>query len=334
MASRVARVVGPVTWFAVAWTALLAVVALSGVDERPLQTAARLVGMPLWFLAVHLALTAATPVCDHLHRRLGTGAVALWVAPVVVDVLARGTGAAWVGWANFAFVWMVAHQAGWAWRAGALAPRRSAATTAGIGLAALVLLTTRFGYPVAMVGLAGEASNTSPPTLALVAVGALQVGLLALARPRLQVLLERPGPWRIVIAANGIAVTAFLWHLSALCLAVVTVLRLGWFPTPAPGAAAWWALRPVWVVVLVLFTAPLVALFARVELRGPVLRPVLTRRDAAGRTGSAVVAFAAGCTLVALEGLPVVGHGAGPVAGVVALVAARRLLLAPARSPR
>lgn len=320
--TRLARLVRPVVAFAAVWTVGIAVAVAVGVDPAPLRTAARLVAMPLWFLAVQVALTAVTPVAAAAHRRLGVSAVALLVTgAATVDVLARVADVSAIGWANFAFVWLAAHQVGWLWRDGRLANRRTGAVMAVAGLSGLVVATTWLGYPIGMVGAPGEASNTTPPTLALLALGALHVGVLALARPGLARMLERPRLWTAVVAANGVAMTVFLWHLTALSLVVVTVVRRGWFPTPAPTATGWWALRPVWVLVLALALAPLVALFGRIEARPT--RPRISRPGRGAVTIAAVGAAAttAGLTLLAVNGLPVTGRAlAAPAVALAALV--------------
>lgn len=315
MRGRLDRVLAPVSWFVATWTVLLLAAHAGGVDTGPLRTAARLVAMPLWFLAVHQGVTALTPVAVALDRRLGAAAVLPWaVGALVIDLAVRLAGTGALGWANYAFVWLACHQVGWSWRAGRLRAVRVGMVVAAGGLAALVVLTTAAGYPVAMVGLPGTASNTSPPTIALLAVGALQVGLLALARPRLDALLRRPAAWRVVVVANGIAVTTFLWHLTALCLAVITVLRAGVFGDAAPGSASWWWLRPLWVLLLTLLTVPLVAAFARHERRRTI-----AAATTAARAGLATALAVSGLTLLALEGLPLSGAGLIPLAGVAAI---------------
>jgi uncharacterized membrane protein len=67
-----------------------------------------------------------------------------------------------------------------------------------------------------------------------------------------------------VIAANSMIMTVFLWHLTALLVAVVTAYPLG-FPQYAGGTAAWWITRPLWLATLAVILVPIVALFWRFE---------------------------------------------------------------------
>jgi hypothetical protein len=117
-----------------------------------------------------------------------------------------------------------------------------------------------------MVGGVGEArSNTFPPSLALVALATWQFGVVLLARPAIDRWLERRRVWTVVVAANGMAMTVFLWHLTAMLSVAAATLPTGVMPQPPIGSAAWWAWRPVWIAVLCVALVPLVALFARFE---------------------------------------------------------------------
>jgi hypothetical protein len=219
-----------------------------------------------------------------------------------------------VGWANMALVWLFAHQLGVAWRDGALAgwARRRMVVMAAVGLGGLVVLTGAGGYPHSMVGGVGEArSNTFPPSLALVALALWQFAVALLVRPVVDRWLDRPRAWAAVVAANGMAMTVFLWHLTALVLVAAVALPSGWMPQPAAGSAAWWAWRPVWILLLAVALVPLVAAFARVELRR-----TSSPAPSAARAALAAVLVAAGLAVLARKGfvnpgmplgLPVVG---------------------------
>ena len=87
-------------------------------------------------------------------------------------------------------------------------------------LGALLVLTGPGPYPVSMLGLPGqEVSNMLPPSVCVIAVGVVQLGLVMLARPALLRWLERPRAWRTVVAANSAVMTLFLWHITGLVLA-------------------------------------------------------------------------------------------------------------------
>ena len=304
---RLRRLVRPAAALLGTWTVGLAVADAAGVDADVLDAAARLIAMPLWFLAVYIPVVAVTPLSVAAHRRWGIRSSAVLLGLVAATDLAVADGHAWVGWSSYAWAWLLAHELGFWWRDTRLDRRRAAAVTA-TGLTSLLLLTTVGGYPTSMVGVPGERTNTSPPSLALVALAVTHFGVLALLRPRLERWLEKPRVWQRVVVANGFVMTAYLWHMTALAAGVVGLLATGWFPQDDPGSGAWWAWRPLWVIALAALMAPLVALFARVERPGP---PTNTKGRSRPRplpaplAAAAATALSAGLVYVALEGLPV-----------------------------
>jgi hypothetical protein len=285
------------------------------------------VTVPLWFLAAYLPVVAATPVLLAAHRRFGaTVPMALTTGAVLVDLGHRGLGLPLVGWLNFAFVWPLAHQLGFAWRDGSLrrAPAAAVAMVVG-GVAGLVTLTQVAGYPVAMVGGpgAGETSN-APPSLAIVALAVAQVGVVLLAEGRLERWLRRPRVWAAVAVVNLHAMTLFAWHFAVLVAVTAVALPFGFFPQPEPASLAWWLWRPAWLLVLTVVLVSVVAVMRRHEQRpvapeavgGGVARPV-----------AGVVAVSLGLRLLAVDGL---GDGSGPFglpAGALALLAVGGALL-------
>jgi hypothetical protein len=60
--------------------------------------------------------------------------------------------------------------------------------------------------------------------------------------------------------------TLYLWHISALPLAVLALYPLG-FPQPQPGTGQWWALRPPWMLANAAGMVVLVVVFGRFETR-------------------------------------------------------------------
>ena len=270
--SRTWRLLKPVLVLLAIWLPLATVLQLSNaVDVSVLRPATTVVTQPLWFIGIYLIVTALAPPMRLLHQRFGVRVPLVLVAgAVIVDVARFAGGIDGIGYLNFAFVWLFAHQLGYYYADGAL-PRADARLLqfgAAGGLAALVLLT-RFGpYPLSMVGLPGEAiSNMNPPTVCLIAVTLWQVSVLMLVRHRLSAWLRRPGIWGIVIAANSMIMTMFLWHLTALMIAVLVLLPLG-FPQPDVGSSSWWLLRPIWITILCVVTALFVFVLGRFERPG------------------------------------------------------------------
>lgn len=147
---------------------------------------------------------------------------------------------------------------------------------AGAGFGALVLLTSVGGYPVSMVGVDGATrSNNSPPSIALLALAAGQVGLALAARAPAQRLLARPRVWGTVAMTGSFTMTVFLWHMTAMVVAAALVPTGIWPPRESVDAT-WWATRPLWWLACTAAVAALVALFGRCERAG---------HHAAGRRG-------------------------------------------------
>jgi len=264
--SRAGRLLRPTAVFLAVWLAVAALAGLAGLDHGLVRVALRTVAQPLWFLGVYLGLVALAPAMWRLHRRLGRWApavpVALLAATAVVDGL-RFAGHTQLAYLNLAFVWLGVHQLGFLYADGAL--RRYGWPLAGFGLAALVALTTAGPYPVSMVGVPGDKlSNMSPPTLALAAQAVWLTGLVLLLREPASRWLARARVWRAVVAGNGLAMTAFLWHLSAAFVVLGVTTARGW-DAGAVGSLGWWLTRPLWLGAAALLTAVLIAVFRRFD---------------------------------------------------------------------
>jgi hypothetical protein len=306
--SRAGRLLRPTAVFIAVWLVAAVAVEVSGHDRGLLRLAARTVAQPLWFVGVYLAVVGLTPPLYRLHRALGRFAyvvpVALGVAAGAVDVLRFGYGVGCLSYLNVAFVWLAVHQAGFLYADGALTRIRGWVLIVS-GLASTVALTTVGPYPVSMVGMPGDpVSNMSPPTLALLTDAVWLIGLVLVLRAPVSRWLSRPRAWAAVIAANGVAMTAFLWHLTALFAATgaLLVLNVG---QPPVGTAAWWLLRPLWIVLLALLTAGLVAASRRADRPRPATIAEPSRRHTiAAATGIALCALGVlGFSMVGFSGL-------------------------------
>jgi len=321
--TRADRLLRPTAVFVAVWLALALLVEISGNDRGVLRLATQTVAQPLWFVGVYLGVIALAPPMLRLHRRLGR------FGAVVPLALAAGAGAvdiarfAWdvprIAYLNVALVWLAVHQIGYLYADRTLTRggRRLGYTLGGAGLAATLALTTFGPYPISMVGMPGDrVSNMSPPTVALLAHAVWLTGLVLLLRGPLSRWLHRPRVWTGVIAANGLAMTAFLWHLTAMFAA--TALTVG-LAQPAVGSVTWWLLRPAWLAVLLLFTGAFVATFRRAD------RPRRARVSAMRTANGARTAAAVGgmtLSVIGILGLSAVGFGgllAGRTATLVVL---------------
>lgn len=224
--ARLQRLLRPTMVFIGVWGLAALLLQLMRREGGLLDVSLRLVAQPLWFIGIYLAMVAFTPPLLRLHERRGWGAFGGLVAAAgCVDVLRFGFGVPYVGFLNFAFVWLAVHQLGFLRADGRL---RRPYLLAGAGLAGAVLLVACGPYPLSMVGMPGERiSNMAPPTFALLCHGLWLVGGVELLRGAAGRWLRRPRVWRVVVAANGVSLTAFLWHLTAMLGVYGVLLGLG-----------------------------------------------------------------------------------------------------------
>jgi len=267
LSRRFGRLLRPVAIYVATWTVLD--LALRAGGGRSVLDWGMVVFVPLWFLGVYAAVVALVPVTARLHATARRATVAALAAGILAADLARlGHGVESVGLVGSALVWVLCHQLGYWWRDGSLVAggRRRAWTLVGAGLGALVLATGPGPYAHSMVAVRGEAtSNMFPTTACIAALAVLQLGVVLLLRPRLSRWMERRRPWRVVVAANGVAMTVFCWHMTAL-VAVVGLVQAAGFSLGGEATTGWWLARPVWLVAPGAVLAGLIAVFARFEL--------------------------------------------------------------------
>ncbi|MEU0814208.1 acyltransferase family protein [Streptomyces mirabilis] len=317
--ARLQRLLRPTVVFIGVWGALALALQLAGREGGLLDVSLRLVAQPLWFIGIYLAMVAFTPPLLRLHERYGWGAFGgLAAAAGLVDVLRFGFGVPYVEFLNFAFVWLAVHQLGFLRADGKL---RRPYLLAGAGLAGAVLLVAYGPYPLSMVGMPGEKiSNMAPPTFALLCHGLWLVGGVESLRGPARRWLRRPRVWRAVVAANGVSMTAFLWHLTAMLGVYGALLALG-VRLPEPATGVWWAQVPVRVVVAGGVTALLVTVFRRFEQPSAV---VLGESGVSPAGARPAAALGVTLCLFGVLGLSMVGFG-GLLEGRTAVLVAVRV---------
>ena len=294
LAARLQRLVSPVLPVLAAWTLIgLAAVRL-GADPALLKVASQFALLPAWFLVVYILVVLLAPLAYRAWQRYGFASFwALAAGAALVDLLALGAGWRALGWLNYLFVWLAIHQLGFAWQAGRLAgPRRCLPWAVG-GLAALIALVALGPYPLSMVSVRGdEISNSLPPNLTMLALGVFQSGLLlaleqpirrrlegrfggkttAPADPPGENLAKESALWTVTVLINGMIMTIFLWHVTALLLVSGLALLTGVGLTFIPDTGGWWLTRPLWLAVLAAALIPFVAVFTRFERIGTAQR--------------------------------------------------------------
>lgn len=333
LASRVQRLITPTFPVLLLWAALALILTQAGLPREQIRMATEAALIPVWFLAVYLLVTAFTPIAYRAWQRFGWLSFAVFIpAAMLTDWLTFTAKVPWVNFTNFLWVFLGIHQLGFARRAGKFAATWFAWVWFAVSLAILVSITVFGFYPVSMVSAPGGFSNSLPPTLALFALGAVQIGLVLALEPAGRRMLDHVGVWTATVLMNGMIMTVFLWHLTAFVL-VMTVAWLalgGAGLDDVPGTGAWWASRPLWIGIYILALLPMIAIFARHErsfgpIRGgrtvPRLRAVLGVVAICAGLGAT-----AGLTIASPEGvsgvrwwviaLPLVGAalmGFGPV---------------------
>jgi hypothetical protein len=270
IAGRLQRLVRPTVPLLAAWTLLAVVAHRLGGSPELVRVGSQFALIPTWFLAVYVMVVVFAPGTHWLWRRFGMSSFwALALAAVIVDALGLAGGWSGVRWANYAFVWLAVHHLGYLWRDGRLAgPARSLPWALG-GFTVLIFLVTVASYPVSMISVPGEeASNSRPPTIALLALGALHAGLVLALEDRARHWLRRLRPWAATVLVNGTIMTLYLWHVTVLVLVVGLAYWLGGSGLGLPpNGAAWWATRPLWIALLLAVLLPFVAVFGRFEER-------------------------------------------------------------------
>ena len=328
---RTRRLLRPMVPLLVVWVVLGGVMEWAGLPAAVIERATEVAFMPLWFLVVYTLIIVLAPVTWWLHRRAGWWVlVVATVLVAVIDGLDR-TGVPLVGEANHLLVFAIAHQVGYLWADDRLPFGRRGLLLAGAGVLWAVLLVVVLDYPISMVGVEGAArSNAAPPTLALVALTVAQTGLLlALRGPCDRSLHRSVLAWAAVATTGTAIITIFLWHMSALVATASLTHLAGWWPDVALLSPAWWALRPVWVLVCAGVLVPLVFAFRGAERVGaPVPAGPLP-------TVAGVLAAARGLYLLLEEGLYDPERALRvPVVALVLLFAGLGLLGALGRAPR
>ena len=266
--SRFRRLIYPVLPLFLMWTLIAMFGTAMGVERTIVALAAQLALIPVWFLSVYIMVTAAVPLTHAAWKRWGFGSFfALVAGAIAVDIATFQFGIPYLKFTNFAFVWLAVHQLGYAWGEGHF-ERPARALAWGIaGLAALLVLVFIGPYPVAMIGVPGEAiTNSMPPTLALLALGIMQTGFALALEPQARRMLDNIRVWTSVVLINGMIMTIYLWHLTAFVLVMVAAYLLGGVGLEiAPGSGDWWLARPIWFALYIAVTLPLVMVFARFE---------------------------------------------------------------------
>ena len=252
--TRVRRLAGPAAALLAAVTLGAVLLAVAGAPQSLVVRVVRMAVTPLWFLGVHLVLSAATPLLVRLDARYGGRVVVGAAAAAAAVALLPATAPLGV-----LVTWWVPWQLGIAM---ARRPLRRAVATALLvaGTAAVLVLTLTGAVAPTAVGVPGaDRSNLDPPSPATLALALAQGGAAALALP----VLARRGhgfTWTGVLGSRAYPV--FLVHQVVFAAVWLALLPLGPLHGlhDGTGSPGWLAARSGWLGLL---GAPLAAVLHR-----------------------------------------------------------------------
>jgi len=269
LAARARRLALPTVPLLLLWATIGFFGPALGLETSLLRSGSQVALVPLWFLAVYVLMVAATPLTTRLWETAGARGVAgLATAALTTDVVRAATTSRF-GFANDAFVWTAIYLLGHGWRSGFFASQRTGPTLALLGGSVLIAMTVLGPYHVSMVGVPGVAfGNTAPPSAALLALGITQIGVATTAARPMKRFLDGPAPWTATIAINASIMTIYVWHMTAMALAIGGLILIDApFLAVAPGEPGWWLSRPLWIGALMVAAIPLLWVFGRFESR-------------------------------------------------------------------
>lgn len=263
---RVRRLVRPVVYYLAAWAVI--VVVLGELIPDAATTLARLSTQLLWFLGAYFLVIATTQWQIRLARHGFAPVIGLLALVAATDLL-RFHVLGGLGVVNFFTVWFMAATLGLVMRdqLGSHPGRIKLAVVAIGALALNVVLVSvpALPYPRSMVGMPGEKiSNMAPPTIVLALHAVSLVCVVGLLWAALTRLCARPRVWRLVVAAGAMAMTVYLWHLTAL-LGVVEAEHLLGIDRGGVAELGFWLLTVVHLTVALAAIALLVSLVVPFE---------------------------------------------------------------------
>lgn len=318
---RMRRLTTPASLLAVTWLGALVLATATGLGAPISAGAAAAAAIPLWFLANYVADTALAPSMLRWHRKDPARAALIVLGAFTLIDLANINGAPVLPKLNIVVGWLAFQLLGYWWRDGLL-PSGRTLVKLGAASGAVCAALVGFGpWPLSMVRVPGDPiSNTWPPTIALLFFGFAYCAFAIAIAPQVSRLLERSAfAWKLVVAGNGIAMTVYLWHFTAITIVGGTFWALGLLGDAPIGSGQWWLYKLPMLAASVVVLAGIVAFASRKEREG--LLNASKKVYATPRRATAIaVSAGAGFELWTL------GAGNIPVmvAGMVLLLAASR----------
>ena len=274
IAARLRRMLPPAVVLAGTWLVFIAAglaVGQAGITALALQASA----VPLWFLANYTIDTALAPFVLPRFRKNPRMVGAALVSAFGFFELLRIADVPFLPHVNWVLGWLIFQVMGMAWRDGMLPSGRKLVAVAGSMWAATLALVLSGGpWTVTMVNVAGiENSPTIPPTLSLLTFGAAYSLTAVAFAPRISAALaSRPAAWAAVVGANTVAMSVYLWHMTAAVIVGAAMHFTVGLPTHVVGSLDWWLFKIPTVLLSMIVLAPIVAVVSKVE-RNALLAP-------------------------------------------------------------
>ena len=236
--TRLHRMVTPAAALGAFWIAGLAIAAALGGFGVAVVGAAG-AAIPLWFLANYTIDTALAPYTFRWFRERPAVLIAGLVGLFTLGEVASFANVPVLGQLNWIVGWLGFQVAGFAWQQGRLPTGRRLAVLAGSMWVAAIAAVHLGPWPSVMLHHGGlEHSPTHPPSTALLLFGLAYSFTAAAFAPAVDRFLARSTrAWQLTIAANGVAMSVYLWHMTAAVVVAGAALGLGLIPSVDAGTA-------------------------------------------------------------------------------------------------
>jgi hypothetical protein len=268
IATRLRRMVAPAAALATFWVIALAIGAAVG-GFATVALAAAGAAIPLWFLANYTIDTALAPFTFRWFRARPVAFCAVLLALFTIAEAASFAGIRFVPQLNWVIGWLGFQVAGFAWQDGRLPTgRKLVALAAAFWVAALAAVNLG-PWPAVMLHHGGlDHSPTHPPSTALLLFGfAYSFTAAALAPAVNRWLARSTRAWKATIAANSVAMSVYLWHMTAGMVVIGVAYFAGLLPDGQAGTAAWWWTKIPFLLANVAVLIPIVKRVAPIEQR-------------------------------------------------------------------
>ena len=321
IATRLHRMVTPAAALAGLWAVALVLGGLAG-GFGVVALGAAAAAIPLWFLANYTIDTALAPFTFRWFRSRPWLLVGSLLTVFTLAEAARFAGVAVVPQVNWVIGWLGFQIAGFAWHEGRLPSGRALAALAAT---CWVLVVTAVGlgpWPATMLHHGGlDHSPTHPPSFALLLFGLAYSFTAAALAPAVTRWLERSRrAWQVTIAANVVAMSVYLWHMTAAVAVAGLAYAAGLIPDVEPGTTAWWWTKLPFLAANLAVLVPIVRRVAPIEQRA------LLGGTTEWRWGTTSMLAVAGLLSVSVKAWSSPHHGV-LVAGLVGTLCVWRLAL-------